>query len=63
MSQAGSRPTGTANDKFIVYAGKEVEVIKSFQIYSRWGEKVFECSGFEPNNPDYGWTVRTVGKN
>jgi hypothetical protein len=29
--------------------------IKTFQIFSRWGEKVFERNNFDPNLPDLGW--------
>jgi len=29
--------------------------VKSFQVFNRWGESVFEVYGFQPNNPIYGW--------
>jgi len=29
--------------------------IKSFFVFSRWGETVFEYHNFQPNNPAYGW--------
>jgi gliding motility-associated-like protein len=43
------------NDKLIVFAGQEVKAIKSFLIFSRWGEMVFQYLNPEPGNPDHGW--------
>jgi len=44
------------NDIFHIYAGgNSIQEIKSFQIYSRWGESVFEYFDFQPNNPQFGW--------
>ncbi len=44
------------NDVLVVYADPDkVKRIKSFLVFSRWGETVFEYHDFEPNNPAYGW--------
>jgi len=43
------------NDYLTVYAGDQVELVNSFLIYDRWGEKVFEYYNFPANNNDYGW--------
>lgn len=43
------------NDVFMIYAGKEVERIKDFLVFDRWGETVYQYFDFEPNNPAYGW--------
>ncbi|MBI1225257.1 MAG: T9SS type B sorting domain-containing protein [Bacteroidetes bacterium] len=43
------------NDELTIFAGPQVEKIKSFQIYSRWGEKVFELYNFNPNDLQLGW--------
>ncbi len=43
------------NDVFMIYAGKEVQQIKEFLVFDRWGETVWEYYKFEPNNPAYGW--------
>ncbi|MBI5913879.1 MAG: gliding motility-associated C-terminal domain-containing protein [Bacteroidetes bacterium] len=42
------------NDFLLVYGGKEVVSIKSFLVFSRWGETVYEYYNFLPNNPDFG---------
>ncbi|MBI1226780.1 MAG: T9SS type B sorting domain-containing protein [Bacteroidetes bacterium] len=46
------------NDVFMIYAGKEVQKIKEFLVFDRWGETVWEYHNFEPNNPAYGWDGR-----
>ncbi len=43
------------NDVLMIFAGREVSRIKSFQIFNRWGESVFDVYNFAPNNPIYGW--------
>ncbi len=44
------------NDLFMIYADAEsVLQINHFQVYSRWGEMVFQATNFRPNDPDYGW--------
>ena len=44
------------NDVFMIFADpKKVVDIKSFFVFSRWGETVFEYHNFQPNNPAYGW--------
>jgi gliding motility-associated-like protein len=49
-------PNGdNTNDLLMIYGGKEVKNIKSFLIFSRWGETVFQYYNFEPNNPLFGW--------
>ncbi|MCC6724581.1 MAG: gliding motility-associated C-terminal domain-containing protein [Saprospiraceae bacterium] len=50
------------NDKFMIYAGKEVAQIRSFLIFSRWGETVFQYYRFQPNNPDFGWDGKFRGE-
>ncbi|MBL7826648.1 MAG: gliding motility-associated C-terminal domain-containing protein, partial [Saprospiraceae bacterium] len=44
------------NDYFTVYADtKGVLKINSLQVYSRWGELLWENYDFQPNNPSIGW--------
>jgi len=50
------------NGVFTVYAGPELERIKSFRVYDRWGECIFDGSGVEPNNPATGWKGQWKGK-
>jgi gliding motility-associated-like protein len=50
------------NEVFLVYAGESVEGVTSFQVFDRWGEKVFAKKGFPPNNPQHGWDGTLNGK-
>ncbi|MCB9048393.1 MAG: gliding motility-associated C-terminal domain-containing protein [Lewinellaceae bacterium] len=43
------------NDIFLIHGGSEAVEIKSFYIFNRWGEPMFEVFGFPPNDPTYGW--------
>ncbi len=44
------------NDVFFINADDEqVEQIKQFLVYNRWGEIVYEGFNFQPNDPAYGW--------
>ena len=43
------------NDIFMVFAGPEVELVNTLQIYNRWGGQVFRKDNFIPNRPDSGW--------
>ncbi|MBK6571575.1 MAG: gliding motility-associated C-terminal domain-containing protein [Saprospiraceae bacterium] len=51
------------NDRVFVY-GPDNEVIKInvFQIFDRWGEKVFEIKNTFPNLPDHGWDGNFKGQ-
>ncbi|MCB9283872.1 MAG: gliding motility-associated C-terminal domain-containing protein [Lewinellaceae bacterium] len=50
------------NDGLTVFAGKSVRQIRRFQVFSRWGELVFERSDFAPNDAGLGWDGRFKGK-
>lgn len=43
------------NDKFIVHAGIEVKLVRKFEIYTKWGNRIFAVKDVLPNNPDVGW--------
>lgn len=44
------------NDLFYLFARpNSIKNIKSFLVFSRWGETVFSYSNFQPNNPAFGW--------
>ncbi|MBK7696261.1 MAG: gliding motility-associated C-terminal domain-containing protein [Saprospiraceae bacterium] len=51
------------HDRVFVY-GPDNEVIKInvFQIFDRWGEKVFEIKNTFPNLPDHGWDGNFKGQ-
>lgn len=48
------------NDILMVRASGIVQV-KTFRIFNRWGEVVFEKDNFPPNNPSYGWDGKVKG--
>lgn len=49
------------NDILMVRA-KGIAMVKSFRIFNRWGEVVFEKANFSPNDPMQGWDGRIKGK-
>lgn len=46
------------NDLFYPFAGSDVQQIKSFRIFDRYGGLVFGQTDFQPNNPNFGWDGR-----
>ena len=38
-----------------------VAMVRSFRIFNRWGELVFERSNAIPNDPQYGWDGKIKG--
>jgi len=51
------------NDVFMIFAdNKNIKNIKSFQIFSRWGELVKEHYNFLPNDPAFGWDGKLRGQ-
>jgi len=50
------------NDIFMIYGGKDVLKVNSFQIYNRWGAAVFEQNDFQPNDPQFGWNGTYKGQ-
>ncbi|MFK7808591.1 MAG: choice-of-anchor L domain-containing protein [Saprospiraceae bacterium] len=57
-------PNGDGNnDVFMIFAKSEsVKSINEFQLFNRWGEKVFELKDFQPNDPRNGWDGYFNGK-
>ena len=50
------------NDRFYPFSGNNVSVVKSFLVFNRWGEAMFELYNFQSNNPSYGWDGTHRGK-
>jgi gliding motility-associated-like protein len=50
------------NDFFYVISGETVSKVNQFQVFSRWGEKVFEISNVLPNDLVGGWDGTFRGK-
>ncbi len=43
------------NDVFTIFTGPEAVRVKTFYVFNRWGEPMYELVNFEPNNPAFGW--------
>ncbi len=50
------------NDHLGIFTGDGVEEITYFQIYDRWGSKIFDQNKFEPNQQSNGWDGTFRGK-
>jgi hypothetical protein len=57
------RPDAADNNTAVVFGGADVEAVKSFQIFDRWGTQVFGVQDIQPNQQDAGWDGRFRGKN
>ena len=56
-------PNGDAvNDIFMIYSNQGVAQVRSFRIFDRWGEQMFEATNFSPNDPLFGWNGTFKGK-
>lgn len=48
-------PAGDQNTRFYIQAGEGIEEIEIFEVFNRWGERVFIRENFQPNDPSLGW--------
>lgn len=56
-------PNGDGNnDVFLIFAGPDVNSIKDFLIFDRWGNQVFGRQAFQPNDPTFGWDGNFKGR-
>ncbi|HCL05890.1 MAG TPA: hypothetical protein DHW64_07985, partial [Chitinophagaceae bacterium] len=55
-------PDGDGVNDVLLVQGKGVKLIKSFRIYNRWGQLVFEKANFLPGDPAYAWNGTAFGK-
>jgi gliding motility-associated-like protein len=55
LADAFSPNSDGANDWFFPQTSKDVVQIKTFRVFNRWGEMVFERLNFEGNRPELGW--------
>jgi gliding motility-associated-like protein len=53
-------PDGDGLNDILMVRGRGVTV-KSFRIFNRWGELVFEKENFYPDDPKFGWDGRVRG--
>ncbi len=54
-------PDGDGVNDVLLVQGKGVKMIKSFKIFSRWGELVFEKSNFLPGDRSAAWDGKVRG--
>lgn len=50
------------NDLLYIQTGQSVASIKSFLVFNRWGETVYQFYNFAPNDPALGWDGMFRGK-
>jgi gliding motility-associated-like protein len=50
------------NDFVTVFSNDEIAMILEFEIFDRWGEKVFRSTNFIVNEPTLGWDGRFKGQ-
>ena len=43
------------NDVFTIYGGESLERINTLQVFSRWGEPLFQAYNIPPNKSAWGW--------
>ena len=55
-------PDGDGINDILMVRAKGISQVKSFRIYSRWGELLFEKTNFPPNTAAYGWDGTIRGK-
>ncbi|MGZ5245743.1 MAG: T9SS type B sorting domain-containing protein [Flavitalea sp.] len=55
-------PNGSGANDIFYPKGIGLFSIKSFRIFNRWGEMVFERTNFAPNQSSMGWDGRYKGK-
>jgi gliding motility-associated-like protein len=48
-------PNNDGKDDIFYPRGRGVSIVKSFRIYNRWGQLLFERGGFALNDESYGW--------
>jgi gliding motility-associated-like protein len=48
-------PNFDGNNDYFYPTGSGVKMVKSFQVYSRWGQLLFSRTDFLPNDKKYGW--------
>jgi gliding motility-associated-like protein len=54
-------PNGDGQNDIFYIRGKGINTVKSFKIYNRWGQLVFERSNFNIEDSAYGWDGKAKG--
>lgn len=55
-------PDGDGVNDILMVRASGIALVKSFRVFNRWGELVFERNNFRPNEPSFGWDGRIRGK-
>ncbi len=50
------------NAVFRIFCGEDVERIRTFRVYNRWGKSIVEQNDLAPNDPLMGWDGRIDGE-
>lgn len=50
------------NDIFIVHGSQVVKIIKRFEIFDRWGERMVSYQNFKTDDPAFGWDGKFQGR-
>lgn len=48
-------PNHDGNNDYFYPTGSGVKIVKSFQVFSRWGQLLYSRTNFPPNDLKYGW--------
>jgi gliding motility-associated-like protein len=48
-------PDGDGRNDILMVRGKGIKTVKSFRVFNRWGQVVFERNNFPPNDKTFGW--------
>ncbi|HLA58398.1 MAG TPA: T9SS type B sorting domain-containing protein, partial [Puia sp.] len=48
-------PNHDGHNDYFYPTGSGVKIVKSFQVYSRWGQLMYSRANFPPNDLKYGW--------
>jgi len=48
-------PNHDGNNDYFYPTGSGVKIVKSFQVYSRWGQLLYSRTNFPPNDFKFGW--------
>ncbi len=48
-------PNFDGNNDYFYPTGSGVKLVKSFQVYSRWGQLLYSKTNFPPNDKKFGW--------
>lgn len=55
-------PDGDGINDVLMVRGSGIKTVKSFRIFNRWGQVVFEKTNVTPNDPAQGWNGTINGK-